>query len=128
MTELISASMLRTYKIPITDQSWDNFKPNYMVKITLHDKKHNESFWVWIESIIDNTYVIGIISNNIISNKLEIGQKISFHKDCIKEISNRSYTKDETDLSILMIKSGNNPITKYFESLNIKFNHLNTNY
>lgn len=99
-----------------------------MVKITLQYKKHAESFWVWIESIEFNTYIIGIVSNNLISDKLEIGQKISFHIDCIKEISSRSYTKEQIDTSILMIKSGNNPITKYFESLNIKFNNLNTNY
>jgi uncharacterized protein YegJ (DUF2314 family) len=123
MTELINDTILRMYKIPITDSSWDDFKVNHMVKITLHDKKHNESFWVWIESIVSNTHVIGIISNNLISNKLEIGQKISFHIDYIKEISTRSYTKEDTDTSILMIKAGNNPITKYFESLNIKFKH-----
>ena len=128
MTELINTSILLTYNIPITDNAWDNFRENHMVKITLHDKKHNESFWVWIESILDDTHVIGIISNNIISDKLEIGQKISFHKECIKEISTRSYTKEETDLAVLMIKAGNNPITKYFESLNIKFSHINTEY
>jgi uncharacterized protein YegJ (DUF2314 family) len=128
MTELLSENVLRVHKLPMTDPSWNNFKINHMVKITLHDKKYSESFWVWIESIESGTYIIGIISNNIISDKLEIGQKISFHKDFIKEISNRSYTKKQTESSILMIKTGNNPITKYFESLNIKFNNLNTNY
>jgi uncharacterized protein YegJ (DUF2314 family) len=128
MTELISNNMLVSYKLSDTCQMWDNFKINHMVKITLHDRMHKESFWVWIESIESDSYVIGIISNNIISNKLEIGQKISFHKDCIKDISNRSYTKEQINTSILMIKVGNNPITKYFESLNIKFNNLNTQY
>ena len=113
--------MLHEYKLPITDVSWNNFKNNHMVKITLHDKKHNESFWVWIESFENDNQLIGIVSNNLISDKLEIGQKISFHKDCIKEISSRSYSKEETNASILMIKTGNNPITKYFESLNIRF-------
>jgi uncharacterized protein YegJ (DUF2314 family) len=128
MTEFINNTMLHVYKLPVSDPSWNNFKENHMVKITLKDRKHNESFWVWVESIESNTHVIGIISNNLISDKLEIGQKISFHIDCIKEISNRSYTKEQTNTSILMIKAGNNPITKYFESLNIKFNNLNTNY
>ena len=117
--------MLIAYKLQENNISWNNFKANHMVKITLSDKKHKESFWVWIESIELNDYVIGIVSNNIISDKLKIGQKISFHKDYIKEISNRSYTKEETDTAILMIKVGNNPITKYFESLNIKYSNLN---
>ena len=96
-----------------------------MVKITLQDNMHKESFWVWIEDVINNN-IIGIISNNIISDKLEIGQTISFDKECIKEISNQSYTKEEIENSIKMIKIGNNPITKYFESLNIKFNNLHS--
>jgi len=123
MTELISLNVLKEYKLSSLDLSWNNFKPNHMVKITLQDKdkKHNESFWVWIESIESETYVVGLISNKLISNLLEIGQKISFHKDCIKEISCRSYTKEETETSIRLINAGNNPITKYFESLNIKF-------
>ena len=113
--------MLLEYKLPLTD-----LKPNYMVKVTLHDETRNESFWVWIESIESNN-VIGIISNNLLTDKLEIGQKISFHINCIKEISNRSYTKEQTETSILISKARNNPITKYFESLNVKFSNLNNN-
>lgn len=128
MTELINDKMLIVYKLPMTDPMWNNLKVNHMVKITLHDKTHTESFWVWVESIQSNNHIIGIISNNLITYKLEIGQKISFHTDCIKEISNRSYTKEQTESSIRMIQAGNNPITKYFESLNIKFSHINTQY
>jgi len=119
--------MLLKYNLPINDPSWFNLKINHMVKVTLIDGMHKESFWVWIERI-DGSIITGIVSNNIISDKLEIGQKILFHTDCIKEISNRSYTKEQTDASILMIKVGNNPITKYFESLNIKFGGINTEY
>jgi hypothetical protein len=97
-----------------------DIKINSMVKITLDDNKHKESFWVWVESINSNI-IIGIISNNLISTKLEIGQTIYFDKKNIKETSSRSYTREETKQSILMIKVGNNPITKYFESLNIRF-------
>jgi uncharacterized protein YegJ (DUF2314 family) len=107
--------MLLEYKLPLTDVN-----PNHMVKVTLCDETHNESFWVWIESV-ESDNVIGIISNNLLTDKLEIGQKISFHKNCIKEISNRSYTKEQTETSILISKARNNPITKYFESLNVKF-------
>lgn len=95
-------------------------KINHMVKITLDGQMHKESFWVWIENI-ENSDIIGVISNNLISDKLEIGQKIKFNINCIKEISDRSYTEQETNDAILMIKTGNNPITKYFESLNIRF-------
>jgi hypothetical protein len=108
------------YNIQSSDKQWDNFKDNFMVKITLNGNMHKESFWVWIESISGDS-VTGIICNNLISNELEIGQKITFDKKNIKEISSRSYTKEETNSSILLIKIGNNPITKYFESLNIKF-------
>jgi len=121
MVELLNENTLVSYKLSMLNLMWDNFKNNHMVKITLHDRLHKESFWVWIESIESNKYVIGIISNELISNKLVIGQKISFHVNYIKEISNRSYTKQEIDTYILMIKVGNNPITKYFQSLNIKF-------
>ena len=95
-------------------------KINHMVKITLDGQMHKESFWVWIENI-ENSDITGIISNNLISDKLEIGQKIKFNINCVKEISDRSYTEQETNDAILMIKTGNNPITKYFESLNIRF-------
>ena len=97
-----------------------SMKINHMVKITFDGQMHKESFWVWIENI-ENSYVTGVICNNLISDKLEIGQRISFNKDCIKEISNRSYTKEQTETSILISKARNNPITKYFESLNVKF-------
>jgi hypothetical protein len=95
-------------------------KINHMVKITLDGQMHKESFWVWIENI-ENSDITGVISNNLISDKLEIGQKIKFNINCVKEISDRSYTEQETNDAILMIKTGNNPITKYFESLNIRF-------
>ena len=99
---------------------FDEIKPNYMVKITLVDNYHKESFWVWVESVNDNK-ITGIISNKLISNVLEIGQTITFDKFCVKELSNRSYTKEETEMSINLINIGNNPVTKYFESLNVKF-------
>ena len=112
------------YNIDSNDKQWINFKENYMVKLTLVENKYGisnkESFWVWIESITGDN-ITGIISNNLLSYNLEIGQTIRFSKNNIKEISNRSYTKEQTDASILMIKVGNNPITKYFESLNIRF-------
>jgi uncharacterized protein YegJ (DUF2314 family) len=98
-----------------------NIKPNSMVKITIQDYDFSESFWVWIEEINDDK-IIGIISNNLVTKLLEIGQKITFDKSYIKEISNRSYTKEETLNTIEFCKNINNPITKYFESINTKFN------
>jgi len=112
------------YNLPVTNKSWDNFKENHMVKITLNDTTRNESFWVWIESIQSNETIIGVICNNLLTNKLIIGQKILFHKKNIKEIANRSYTKEETELAILMVSTENNPITKYFESINLNFSRV----
>lgn len=122
MVELLNESILVLQKLSSYHPSWNNLGENKMVKVTLHDKKYTESFWVWIESIESNTYIIGIISNQIISNKLKLGQRISFHIDFIKEISNRSYTKEETKLAIYLTNVRNNPITKYFNSINPKFN------
>jgi hypothetical protein len=99
---------------------FDEIKPTYMVKITLVDNYHKESFWVWVESVNQNK-ITGIICNKLISNVLEIGQTITFDKFCVKELSNRSYTKEETEMAINLINIGNNPVTKYFESLNVKF-------
>jgi len=113
---------LLKYDIPC-----DNLKEHQMVKITLTDNLHKESFWVWVEEI-QNNKIKGIISNNLIINNLDIVQTIVFDTSNIKEISSRSYTLDETNASIKLIKDGNNPITKYFESLNIKFRYLNTEY
>ena len=97
----------------------DTIKPTYMVKITFTDNYHKESFWVWVESV-ENDVITGIISNKLLTNKLELGQIITFDKSCVKETSNRSYSKEETITSIKLIEIGNNPITKYFESLNVK--------
>ena len=113
---------LLKYDIPC-----DNLKEHQMVKITLEDNLHKESFWVWVEEI-QNNKIKGIVSNNLITNNLEIGQTLVFDTSNIKEISSRSYTLDETNAAIKLIKDGNNPITKYFESLNIKFKYLNTDY
>jgi hypothetical protein len=95
-------------------------KLNYMVKITLDNNTNKESFWVWIESI-NNDCITGIISNNLVSTKLHVGQLITFDIKNIKETSERCYTRDETNIAILMAKTKNNPITKYFQSVNTKF-------
>jgi uncharacterized protein YegJ (DUF2314 family) len=95
---------------------------NHMVKITLIDDTREESFWVWTESIdYTNNSLTGIISNNLLTYKLEIGQVITFDCINIKDVSERLYTKEETDKSIMIAKVNNNPITKYFQSLNIRF-------
>jgi uncharacterized protein YegJ (DUF2314 family) len=100
--------------------SINTIKLNHMVKITLKNDTNLESFWVWVESI-NNDSITGIISNILQSTKLEIGQLITFDSKNIKDISNRSYTKDETNISILITKTNNNPITKYFQSINVRF-------
>ena len=97
----------------------DTIKINHMVKITLDDT-NLESFWVWVESI-NNDSINGIISNILQTTKLEIGQLITFYSKNIKETSERSYTIDETKTSILIAKTNNNPITKYFQSINTRF-------
>ena len=55
----------------------------------------------------------------LVTKELEIGDRIIINKKHIKEISNRSYTLNNTFISIQRAK--NNPITKYFESVNTKF-------
>jgi hypothetical protein len=97
----------------------DTIKINYMVKITLDDT-NLESFWVWVESI-NNDSINGIISNILQSTKLEIGQLITFYSKNIKETSERSYTIEQTKTAILIAKTNNNPITKYFQSINRQF-------
>ena len=100
----------------------DNVKVNHMVKITLIDDTREESFWVWTESIdYTNSSLTGIICNNLLTYKLEIGQVITFDCINIKDVSERFYTKEETEKSIMIAKVNNNPITKYFQSLNIRF-------
>ncbi len=112
--------MFVEYNLPLNNSIWDNFKENYMVKITYQDRFQNkESFWVWIYKIKDDE-VIGIISNNLITYDLQIGQTIKFNKKHIKEIANRSYTLEQTITLIKLTES--NPISKYFNSLNVKFN------
>jgi uncharacterized protein YegJ (DUF2314 family) len=95
-------------------------KLNSMIKVTYKDINFKESFWVWIEEI-NNNKITGIISNKLHTNVLELGQKIIFDKSCIKEISDRLYTKEDTLKSIGFYKISDNPITKYFESINSKF-------
>ena len=56
-----------------------------------------------------------------ITDKLEIGQLITFDSKNIKEVSERSYTIEETNIAILMAKTNTNPITKYFQLLNPRF-------
>jgi hypothetical protein len=98
----------------------DNVKINHMVKITIDNNTNLESFWVWVESI-NNGSITGIISNILQSPKLEIGQLITFDSKNIKETSERSYTIEETKTAILIAKTNNNPITKYFQSINTRF-------
>ena len=100
----------------------DNVIFNHMVKITLIDDTREESFWVWTESIdYTNNSIVGIISNNLLTHKLQIGQMITFDCINIKDVSERFYTKEETEKSIMIAKVNNNPITKYFQSLNTRF-------
>jgi hypothetical protein len=56
---------------------------------------------------------IVIISNNLLTHKLQIGQMITFDCINIKDVSERFYTKEETEKSIMIAKVNNNPITKF---------------
>ena len=118
--------MLVKWNISDENDMWKYYKENHMAKITYeHEDKSRESFWVWIEKIEGNN-LSGIISNKLITFKkndidLQIGDIVKFNKICIKELSSRNYTKEETLFSIENGK--NNPITDYFESLNVKFNN-----
>jgi hypothetical protein len=112
--------MFLEYNISKDDPSWINCKPNHMVKITYQDQfQRKESFWVWIENI-NGDEIVGIISNELLTYNLSLGDRITFHTKYIKEISERNYSIDHTaKLNLEKIKS--NPITKYFNSLNVKF-------
>jgi hypothetical protein len=88
------------YNISDNDPSWNNFKELHIVKITYKDQFNiTESFWVWIEKI-ENDEITGIISNDLITNNLRLGDRITFNKKHIREISERCYTIDQTKLSI----------------------------
>jgi hypothetical protein len=101
----------------------DNVIVNHMVKITLIDDTREESFWVWTESIdYTNNSIVGIISNNLLTHKLQIGQMITFDCINIKDVSERFYTKEETEKSIMIAKVNNNPIT--ISTIIIKLNQL----
>jgi hypothetical protein len=116
--------MLVKYDIPEDNDMWKYYKVGHMAKITYqHKDGNNESFWLWIDKIEDE-YVNGIISNNLVTFEknninLKIGDIVKFKKTCIKTLSERNYTKEQTLFSIE--NSKNNPITDYFQSLNIKF-------
>jgi hypothetical protein len=98
----------------------DAVKVNHLVKITIDISDNLESFWVWVESI-NNDSINGIIRNTLQTDKLEIGQLITFYSKNIKEISERSYTIEQTKTAILITKTNNNPITKYFQLINKQF-------
>ena len=91
----------------------DSCRKNHMVKIT-YSSTYNESFWVWIERII-NDNIIGIICNDLMTTDLHIGQKIKFNKKHIKEYSNRNYTLEET---LDAINLSNNRLIKVFSEAN----------
>jgi len=112
------------YNLPSNDPSWNYLKEKHVIKVTYSNiqNKQKESFWVWIEKIdpsVDDYEITGIVSNVLITKELEIGDRIVINKKHIKEISNRSYTLNHTFISIERAK--NNPITKYFESVNTQF-------
>jgi hypothetical protein len=111
--------MFYEYNLPKDYSEWDNCKETYMVKITYQDQfQRKESFWVWIEKI-EGEQITGIICNQLNTYNLSIGEKITFEKKHIKEITNRRYTIDQTLMSIEIAKS--NPISKYFSILNQRF-------
>ena len=119
---------LINYDIPENHPSWANFKEGYMVKITFkHIDNKSESFWVWIDKIdkLEGDMVSGYVSNKLVTfnqpdrPNLRLGDIVTFSKKCIKEIANRYYSKEETLFIIENCKE--NPVTNYFESLNVKF-------
>ena len=119
---------LVSYNIPENHPSWENFKEGYMVKITFkHIDNKSESFWVWIDKIdkLEGDMVSGYVSNKLVTfnqpdrPNLRLGDIVTFSKKCIKEIANRYYSKEETLFMIENLKE--NPVTNYFESLNVKF-------
>ena len=92
----------------------NNVKEKYMVQITYINISTNvkESFWVWIYKI-NNDIITGIISNILVTNELEIGDIIMFHKKHIKEISDKLYILNNS--YILQQRVKNNPITLYLK-------------
>ena len=119
---------LINYDIPENHPSWANFKEGYMVKITFkHIDNKSESFWVWIDKIdkLEGDMVSGYVSNKLVTfnqpdrPNLRLVYIVTFSKKCIKEIANRYYSKEETLFIIENCKE--NPVTNYFESLNVKF-------
>ena len=119
---------LINYDIPENHPTWANFKEGYMVKITFkHIDNKSESFWVWIDKIdkLEGDMVSGYVSNKLVTfnqpdrPNLRLGDIVTFSKKCIKEIANRYYSKEETLFIIENCKE--NPVTNYFESLNVKF-------
>ena len=98
-----------------------NVKENYIVRLTYSTiiGLNKEDFLVWIKKI-DDTYITGIVVNNLQTKEFEIGNEIIFTKKHIKQIhENKVCSLNNSFISIQRVK--NNPFTIYFQSLNKQF-------
>ena len=117
----IIQKQLVVYNLPSHDSLLNNLKENNVVNITyitIINPNIKEDINVLIKNIVDNE-IIGIIANVLITNELEIGDEIVFHTKHIKEYSEKLYSLNEE--FVFKKRVENNPITKYFSSIQSKF-------
>ena len=117
----IIQKQLVIYNLPSNDSLLNNLKENNIVNITYTTIIHpniKEDIWVLIKTIYNNQ-ITGVIANVLITNELEIGDEIIFSTKHIKEYSEKLYSLNHQ--FIINKKVENNPITKYFSSIQSKF-------
>ena len=119
--EEIIQKQLVIYNLPSHDSLLNNLKENNIVNITyitIINPNIKEDINVLIKKI-DNNQILGVITNVLITNELEIGDEIIFSTKHIKEYSEKLYSLNHQ--FIINKKVENNPITKYFSSIQSKF-------
>ena len=117
----IIQKQLVIYNLPSNDSLLNNLKENNIVNITYTTIIHpniKEDIWVLIKTIYNNQ-ITGVIANVLITNELEIGDEIIFSTKHIKEYSEKVYSLNHQFVCKKRVE--NNPITKYFSSIQPKF-------
>jgi hypothetical protein len=119
--EEIIQKQLVIYNLPSHDSLLNNLKENNIVNITyitIINPNIKEDINVLIKKI-DNNQILGVITNVLITNELEIGDDIIFYTKHIKDYSDKLYSLNNEFIFKKRIE--NNPITKYFSSIQLKF-------
>ena len=118
--EIIQKQLIK-YDLFLNNFKLNNLKINNIVNITyttIIDPNIKEDIWVLIKNI-DSNKITGVIANVLFTNELEIGDEIIFSTKHIKEYSEKVYSLNHQFVCKKRVE--NNPITKYFSSIQPKF-------